>query len=357
MKQPLTIIVASVYKPLLNLLERAMEGSGAVLRQMEPDSEMVLKAVGGNQKALVVLHERRGQTEWLDLAKALHQASVGATTIALGESTDVGAVARGIAHGIANYVPIGHGTDLLEIRRIVTNAVAGEQAPGDSLYGRVKAMLPSAKDGTLLSHSGKVVSAEDAIQQCVTLGLTPEEIAGYLGVSANDANKIAGKAHRRQRESGIPSLPFSSVGRLAISAIAVGAIALLISRRGPPPLPYELAPVTGTVTLDGKTVSQGVVRLTPDGTRATKGPTGIGVIDAQGNFRVVTAGHDGAVVGSHRVSVLPTELRQPDPTKYVLQAMPAKYTRNTTSGLSCEVQSGEPNHLALKLLTPDMHAK
>jgi len=358
--QPLTIAVASFYKPLVARIEQALQGMKAIVVQVAPNDDSVLKALHGSQSQLVVLHERKDRSDWLDLANTLRNANPRPPLVDFAESSDVEVVARGIVSGSANFVPLANGTSPHEIKTIIVDAISGREPSPDCLYGRVKAMLPKApaEGGKYVCSSGRFFSAQEAMEHCLGLGLTPDETAGFLGVSPRDTNKADRRTRRRPRVGmSMPSLPFSRVGRLAISAIAVGAIALLVSRQGPPPLPYELAPVSGTVTLDGQPVSQGLVRLTPDGTRATKGPSGIGVIDAQGTFRVVTAGHDGAVVGSHRVSVLPTELRQSDPTKYVSQAMPTRYTRNKTSGLSCEVQSGRPNHLALKLITPNTETR
>jgi len=133
----------------------------------------------------------------------------------------------------------------------------------------------------------------------------------------------------------------------------ISLLPVLMGRRNRGPMPYELAPVSGTVSLDGSALTRGLVRLVPDVSRGTKGPTGIGVIDANGQFRVATAGYDGAVVGHHRVTIIPLDIVQADPTKFVLQPIPAQFTNPTTSGLMCEVTSKADNTLPLNLLTPN----
>lgn len=60
-----------------------------------------------------------------------------------------------------------------------------------------------------------------------------------------------------------------------------------------------LAPVTGTVTYQGKAVDGAGVTFIPDG----GGLTGVGVTDAQGKFTISTRGQPGAQIGSCKVSV------------------------------------------------------
>lgn len=70
---------------------------------------------------------------------------------------------------------------------------------------------------------------------------------------------------------------------------------------------YELAPVRGTVTVDGQPLAGGRVMFAPvaAGDAVTAGKPGFGDIDADGSFVVTTyAKHDGAVVAEHWVTVL-----------------------------------------------------
>lgn len=82
--------------------------------------------------------------------------------------------------------------------------------------------------------------------------------------------------------------------------------------------PYEFAPVSGRVTLDGKPVAGAKVRLLPQKTAGSDlvGPASIGVTDADGWYSVTTGGtstRSGAVVGTHRV-VISTLETKPDPS-------------------------------------------
>ena len=69
---------------------------------------------------------------------------------------------------------------------------------------------------------------------------------------------------------------------------------------------YELAPVSGVVTLDGKPVGQAVVVFQPIGSEdnMTPGPSSSGQADSEGHFALETIqGEPGAVVGNHRVKI------------------------------------------------------
>jgi len=354
LSKPATIIVASLYKPLINLLERAMYGTEATIRQVDPNVEIVLKTAGESQNPLVVLCERKGNDDWLYLAKSLQHNSPRLKVIAFGESTDVGVVARGIVRGLRNHVPLAFGSDLLEIRRIVANTVAGVDAPADSIYGRAKVMLPSGTGGTSFRSAGKPISAEDAIQQCISLGLSHEETAGLLSISVGDVNKVAEKALRRPRVSvGIPEASMRLLSRLALGLLVVALIAFGAQRFGYRPFPYELVPLSGTVNVDDRPLSEGHVLLIPDHSKGTKGPTGAGRIDAQGRFRIATAGRDGAVLGFHRVVVMPSSIQGAGPSgSEGSSSIPSIYTTEALSGLTAEVKRGSSSALILSLRTP-----
>src|SRR5437870_4460006 len=70
--------------------------------------------------------------------------------------------------------------------------------------------------------------------------------------------------------------------------------------------PYKVAPVSGTVTLDGQPLAGAWVTFMPVGTRDSPdpGPTSSGKTDAQGKFTLaIEPGRPGAVVGKHKVAV------------------------------------------------------
>lgn len=113
---------------------------------------------------------------------------------------------------------------------------------------------------------------------------------------------------------------------------------------------FETAKVVGTVTIDGKPLTQGSVIFQPE-----QGWPGRGEIDSQGQFVLSTYGEqDGAIVGEHQVAVIaetgdenvPFEGR---PTEPIRSLIPTRYSNKATSGLRFDVESGVKNEVELKL--------
>jgi len=114
----------------------------------------------------------------------------------------------------------------------------------------------------------------------------------------------------------------------------------------------ELAPAEGVVTLDGDPVEGAAVMLVPD----AGGPTATGVTNAQGQFVLHTTNEPGALVGSHRVTVIKNELSGlvnglpgPGGLKTTWHT-PQRYSRPDTSGLTAAVNKGR-NTLEFPLLS------
>ncbi|MBN1588746.1 MAG: hypothetical protein JW888_04460 [Pirellulales bacterium] len=110
-----------------------------------------------------------------------------------------------------------------------------------------------------------------------------------------------------------------------------------------------LVEVTGQVTLDEKPLSQGVVVFSPDATQGNTGPMAAGAIDENGQYKVKTAGVDGAKPGWHTVTVEggnqgfgPNDAGQ-------RVAVPRAYSDPGTSTLKKEVKAGEKNVIDLEL--------
>lgn len=101
----------------------------------------------------------------------------------------------------------------------------------------------------------------------------------------------------------------------------------------------SLAPVSGTVTLDGKPLKQALVTFRPAKNRASRGRT-----DGEGHYELLySPGNRGAKIGNHTVIIsVRTEL---DP----VERIPAKYNSQTT--LTREVKKGK-NVLVFDLKSP-----
>lgn len=151
------------------------------------------------------------------------------------------------------------------------------------------------------------------------------------------------------------------------SRIAVFAAALLLAGCGGSGRP-DVVPAGGTVTYEGEPLANASVTFTP-----ASGPPAVGTTDAQGKFTLRSGTQDGAVPGTHKVSVFavdaqftpPDNLPDPetDPEGYhtaVEEAMnenppssklliPQRYTRPVTSGLSFDITEGGENQFDVKL--------
>lgn len=79
-----------------------------------------------------------------------------------------------------------------------------------------------------------------------------------------------------------------------------------------------MASVSGRVTLDGEPLASASLQFKPHrvGDAVNVGPTSVGTTDEQGRYRLQTyAGSNGAVVGTHTVSISTYEARLVDPRK------------------------------------------
>ncbi len=109
----------------------------------------------------------------------------------------------------------------------------------------------------------------------------------------------------------------------------------------------DLAPVRGVVTLDGKSLTEGFVFVTPP-----EGKLAMGAIQSDGTFVLGTnTNSDGARVGTHPVSIQPPPASEGMPPSTTSKLLPKHYRSGSTSGLSVEVKPGTDNELKLELST------
>lgn len=146
--------------------------------------------------------------------------------------------------------------------------------------------------------------------------------------------------------------------------LAVVTLCLGPAGCGGGPAAPDLAPVSGTVTLNNAPLPDATVTFMPE-----KGPVAIGVTNMNGEYSLRTGVNDGAVLGKHRVTVAlaarsdkPANNEPPsDPSqmgnyyeKVTAQRakqegndskslIPEKYGKADSSGLSFEVKDGENN--------------
>lgn len=99
---------------------------------------------------------------------------------------------------------------------------------------------------------------------------------------------------------------------------------------------YDLAPVSGVVTLDGKPLAGGVIQYQPIGGENTNpGPGSAGVLDTQGRYQLQTQTSprmDGAVIGTHQVRIYSRNAEAPvtdTDTSTTPELVPPKYNSQT----------------------------
>lgn len=107
----------------------------------------------------------------------------------------------------------------------------------------------------------------------------------------------------------------------------------------------ETARVSGRVTLDGKPVGPCTIVFTPPQGRAASGP-----VDSEGTFTLSTYGAgDGAIVGTHRVSVFVATSDETDSRHEKPSLIPEHYASPASSGLVYEVQPSQSNEFHIEL--------
>lgn len=128
--------------------------------------------------------------------------------------------------------------------------------------------------------------------------------------------------------------------------IAIASSVMLVLVCGCGGGPYELAPVSGVVTLYGNPLANATVSFSPRGEgKDIVGPGSMGTTDAEGRFTLRTFKDErGAVVGNHtvRISTFKSkfkDIRTSDDVEVVsIEHVPWHYNRNTK--LSFQVPSG-----------------
>ncbi len=109
------------------------------------------------------------------------------------------------------------------------------------------------------------------------------------------------------RDSLVPALRVGTprcdvLRRVFLSGLLILAAAAGGCQRGPK---WNLVPVEGTVTKDGRPLGNVQVIFLADPDAGTQGPRATGTTDLAGRYRLRTDnGDDGAVVGKHRVILL-----------------------------------------------------
>jgi len=85
----------------------------------------------------------------------------------------------------------------------------------------------------------------------------------------------------------------------------LGSTSLLVLFSGCGEPPYQLAPVSGLVTLDGVPLADGVVNFQPQGQSGkTAAPGSVSRTDSEGKYQLMTVNDEpGASLGRHKVKI------------------------------------------------------
>ncbi len=140
------------------------------------------------------------------------------------------------------------------------------------------------------------------------------------------------------------------IGKLAYRSLLLSAVLFALGCGEESGLP--LASVEGSVAYGGKFLDHGKVVFSPQG--GTPGPSAIGKIQPDGSFVMQTTGHEGAAVGSHKVTIhcrrelTTTEIKERS-LRIPKSLIPAKYWRQKESPLAFEVEAGEDNEYEIVL--------
>lgn len=103
---------------------------------------------------------------------------------------------------------------------------------------------------------------------------------------------------------------------------------------------------TGTVTLDGEPLKDGVITFHPAGKQAS----GAGQV-TDGNFTISTGQKEGLSVGKYKVTVSASTIPKEGTSERAKLLTPPKYARTETTDLEADVKSGSNK------FTFEMHSK
>jgi hypothetical protein len=104
----------------------------------------------------------------------------------------------------------------------------------------------------------------------------------------------------------------------------------------------KLAPVAGKVTVGGQPVTSGQVSLIPLSKEEKTPGLMTGTIDSSGNYKILTAGKDGAPLGKYKVTVTPAMRAAPADKKAPAMSYSQVFMDANKSTLTIEVVDNPP---------------
>ncbi len=282
------VVIASHHAPLVLRIQQALRGRPVIVHHTAPLQEDILRVVRNSRKALVVCHACKGDVAWLELIASVRRSNPLVRLLGVGDTMDTGVVARGIVHGLDDYTSLIPEPTAVALLRIITAALAGLEPPADTVYARVKSMLPIGPfaSGRYRSAFGTSFTQAGAVTQCMALGLTADEAARHLTLDKSkvltvsrhsDPSAFPVPVTSRTSSQWIARIGFIAAGLLAGSAVSrPGEFQYLFSarwklamRRIPLLNPFLIVLLRGTAPVDRAGSGRAVAGLTLDGTLAT----------------------------------------------------------------------------------------
>lgn len=136
--------------------------------------------------------------------------------------------------------------------------------------------------------------------------------------------------------------------QLVLLISGIGTLAGCGTASASPKSESPLAPVKGTVSLDGKPLEGATMIFAPQASKMGDGA--IGVTDASGNYEATAGGATGAPIGSYKVTIsrlvdpagkpVVATLETPPANLGARESMPPKFSDHAVSMLKCTVAAG-----------------
>lgn len=111
----------------------------------------------------------------------------------------------------------------------------------------------------------------------------------------------------------------------------------------------SVAPVEGTVKLDGQALPRGMVQFVPINSKSGELATSTGSIDENGKYVLTTGKRTGALVGTHAVRIEARAIPKDEYDTLPASLIPERYNSETTSKLEVTVEPGKTNIIDLEL--------
>lgn len=213
------LIVATVARSTELLVERATRTLGLALSCVAATPEAICGALENDGDAVVVLDGLQQESAALDCARVVISRRPGTRVVVLGSRPDLAIIAKLVRAGAWNYVLPYTAAD--EFITVISGAVSGVPAESTTLFGRVRACLPShlEGDGRFLMPDGQVISLHDAFERSKTLGLSTVEVAECLGVTPQALAWL--ETAKRSNATGTRSGLFSGVADVLAKVLQV----------------------------------------------------------------------------------------------------------------------------------------